>query len=89
MFYVEWLESALDELTRLWTQADSATRRTLTAASHEIDTRLESDPETESESRPFGRRITFVSPLAVIFRVEADGETVTVVSIRMFRTRSK
>jgi hypothetical protein len=88
MFRVEWLQSALDELARLWTQADPAGRQALTAASHEIDQRLSSDPNREGESRPKGRRLTFVPPLAVTFRVEADGQTVTVVAIRLYRRRS-
>ena len=89
MFRVEWLQSALDELTRLWTQADATLRQALTAASHAIDQRLQSDPLQEGESRFRGRRITFVPPLAVTFRVEADGQTVTVVEIRLFRRRSR
>lgn len=30
MFQVEWIQSALDELARLWTQADSSSRQALT-----------------------------------------------------------
>jgi hypothetical protein len=88
MFQVEWLQAALDELTQLWTQADSTLRSALTAASHEIDQRLKRDPMNEGESRAHGRRITFVPPLAVTFRVEADGRTVTVVEILLFRPKS-
>jgi hypothetical protein len=88
MFHVEWLQSALDEPAHLWTQADSALRQTLTVASRQIDQRLQGDPLNEGESRLRGRRITFVPPLAVTFRVEADGRTVTVVEIRLFRKRS-
>jgi hypothetical protein len=89
MFQTEWLQSALEELARLWTQADSALRQDLTAASHEIDQRLRDDAINQGESRPKGRRITFVPPLAVTFRVEADGRTVTGVEIRLFRRRSR
>jgi hypothetical protein len=89
MFRVEWLQSPIDELARLWIGADSALRQALTAACHEIDQRLRDDPLNESESRPNGRRITFVPPLAVTFRIERDGRTVTVVEIRLFRRRSR
>jgi hypothetical protein len=89
MFRVDWLEVALDELTTLWTQADSSHRQAITAASHAIDQRLSSDPLNEGESRPGGRRITFVAPLAVRFQVEPDGRTVTVLQVRMFRRRTK
>jgi hypothetical protein len=88
MYRVEWLQFAVDELTRLWTQADSALRQALTAASHQIDQRLERDPLNEGEGRPGGRRILFAPPLAVTYRIEADGQTVTVLAIRLFRRRS-
>ena len=89
MFQVEWLQSVLDELARLWNQADSDVRQALTAACHEIDQRLERDPAREGESRAAGRRLTFVPPLAVTFRIEADGRTVTVLDIRLFRRRPR
>jgi hypothetical protein len=87
MFRVEWLQSALDELATIWMQADAVLRQAITAASHSIEQRLQRDPLNEGESRPGGRRIMFVPPLAVIFRVEADGQTVTVLHVRAFRRR--
>jgi hypothetical protein len=89
MFRVEWLQIALDELTNLWTQSDSAQRQAITSASHNLEQRLRSDPANEGESRPGGRRITFVAPLAVRFQVEADGQTVTVLHVRLFGRRKK
>jgi len=89
MFLVEWLQSVLDELARLWTEADSALRKAITAASHEIDQRLQRDPHNEGESRSMGRRIMFVAPLAVTFRIEPDGKTITIVDVRLFRPRSR
>lgn len=89
MFQVEWLQSALDELTNLWVQADSTQRQAITAASHVLEQRLTSDPINEGESRPGGRRITFVPPLAVRFQIEADGQTVTVLHVRLFGRRRK
>jgi plasmid stabilization system protein ParE len=88
MFRVRWERRALDELTRLWTQEDSVTRQAITAASHTIDQRLRQNPRQEGESRSKRRRITFVPPLTVVFRVEADGQTVSVLEIRLFRRRS-
>ncbi len=87
MFHVEWLQQALDELTNAWLAADSAQRQAITAASHEVDQRLQSDPHNEGESRAAGRRILFAPPLAVTYRIEADGQTVTVVQVRVFRRR--
>jgi plasmid stabilization system protein ParE len=85
MFRVRWERRALDELTRQWTLADSAGRQAITAASHAVDQRLRANPRQEGESREKGRRITFVPPLAVVFRVESDGETVSVLELRVFR----
>ncbi|MCI0460488.1 MAG: hypothetical protein L0Z62_26335 [Gemmataceae bacterium] len=87
MFHVEWLQQALDDLADAWVQADSAQRQAITAASDEVDQRLQSDPHNEGESRAGGRRILFVPPLAATYRIEADGKTVTVVQIRVFRKR--
>lgn len=74
MSQVEWLQIALDELTNLWTEAGSTQRQGITAASHFLEQRLKSDPANEGESRPGGRRIAFVPPLAVRFQIEADGQ---------------
>jgi hypothetical protein len=89
MFRVEWIQSALDELARLWTQADAALRQGLSAAGNEIDRRLQRNPVNEGESRPEGRRITFVAPLAVTFRADVASRTVTVIEIRLFRPRGR
>lgn len=89
MFRVDWLQSALDELANIWTGADSPQRQAITAASHGIDQRLRSDPEEEGESRPGGRRVTFVPPLTITFQVEANEPVVTVIHVRMFRRRGQ
>lgn len=89
MFQVEWLQIALDELTDFWAQADSTQRENITAASHALEQRLQRDPANEGESRPGGRRITFIPPLAVRFQIEADGRTVTILHVRLFGRRKK
>jgi hypothetical protein len=61
----------------------------ITQATHAIEQRLGSDPLNEGESRPGGRRITFVPPLAVRFRIESDGRSVIVLHVRMFGQRKK
>jgi hypothetical protein len=73
----------------LWIGADSAQRQAITAASHVIDQRLKADPVNEGESRPNGRRITIVPPLAVRYRVEDDGLTVNVMHVQLFGRRKK
>ena len=89
MFRVDWLESALDELTTIWTGADSSVRSIVTAATHSIEQRLRSDAPTEGESRPDGRRIIFAAPLAVTYQMDSDGATATVLHVRLYRHRAK
>jgi len=62
MMRVEWHQGALDDLMTIWLQANSAQRQAITKASQIIDERLSRDPFAEGESRPGGRRITFVAP---------------------------
>jgi hypothetical protein len=71
MFRVEWLESALDELTTVWMQAESSLRPAITAATHQIDQQLRADPIGCSESRSGETRVLFEKPLGVNFYVES------------------
>jgi len=64
-----------------------ALRQAITAASHAIEQSLRNNPHNAGESRSGGRRIVFAPPLAVVFRVEADGQTVTVLQVRLSRPR--
>jgi plasmid stabilization system protein ParE len=87
MFRVEWLQSALNELAAIWSAAPSADRQAITTASHTLDARLQHDPHNEEKSRGGARRFTFIPPLAVTFQMEADGQRVTVLHVRMYRRR--
>lgn len=89
MFRLEWLQTALNQLMTIWMQADSALRQAITAATHEIDRQLQTDPYAKSESRPEGRRILFVFPPGILFRIEADGQTVSVLRVWLFRKRGQ
>jgi hypothetical protein len=60
MYQVRWLQSALDELADQWLRATSEERQAITSAAHAVERRLAEDPVEEGESRPKGRRITFV-----------------------------
>lgn len=86
-YQVRWERRALDELTSVWTKSDSETRRAITDAAARIDRALARDPIANSESRYGRRRITFVSPLAVIYTMEPDDMTVSVIEGRLFRRR--
>lgn len=89
MFRIEWLQSALNELARLWLEVDSALRKEITRACHEIEGRLQTDPEHEGESRAKGRRIAFSPPLAVIYRVDLPASRVAVLDVVLMRRRHK
>ena len=49
MFRVVWPQSALDELTAIWTQANAAQRQAITRASHQIDQQLQTNPQSLEE----------------------------------------
>ncbi len=87
MYRVRWERRALDELADQWVGAHSSERQAITAAVHKIDERLRADAASEGESRAEGRRIVFEPPLAVTFRVEADGRTVSVLQVRLYRRK--
>jgi len=89
MFRLVWLQTALDQLMAIWMQADSALRQAITAATHQIDQKLQSDPHASGESRPEGTRIFFIAPLGIIFRVEQDDKTVSVLRVWLFQKRQK
>ncbi len=88
MFRVAWLQSALDELTATWLEADSALRQAITAASHWIDAQLSKAPSQEGESREGGTRIAFIPPLSITFEVDEDAQVVMVAHVRRFRPRN-
>jgi plasmid stabilization system protein ParE len=88
-YHVRWSRAALDRLTELWTQANSTLRQAITSATHQLDTLLQRDAATVGESRPGGRRILFQPPLGLLYRVEADQRTVSVLRVWLFRQRGK
>jgi hypothetical protein len=89
MFRVRWQDTALNELAALWLAADSLLRQRITAATSEIDRQLQTDPLKPSESRPGSRRILFEPPLGILFRIEADGQTVSVLRVWLYRKRTR
>jgi hypothetical protein len=89
MFRVRWEDTALDELAALWTDAESTLRQFITETVPQIDRQLQTDPLAPSESRSEGRRILFSAPLGLLFRLEVDGRTVSVLHVWLFRVRGK
>jgi hypothetical protein len=88
MFRVDYLLSVLNDLTAIWTEADSVARQAITTASHQIDYQLERDPENVGESRPSGRRVLFALPLGVLYRVDLNKQIVTLIDIWLVRQRA-
>jgi hypothetical protein len=78
MFRVVWLQRAVNDLAAVWTQADSARRRAITAATNAIDRELSEDPFRSSESRVGEERVLFTNPLGVLFQVDLVARTVRV-----------
>jgi hypothetical protein len=87
MYRVEWLETALDELATIWVQSNLDEREAVTSACQSVETRLRNNPSEQGESRSGRRRIAFFPPLVISFQIELDGETVTVLNVRMFKRR--
>jgi hypothetical protein len=83
---VIWIPSALNDLTTLWLESDPALRSAITAATDAIDHLLQHNPEQQGESRSEERRILFVPPLGVFFRVDAEDMTVRVLHVWVFDT---
>jgi hypothetical protein len=87
MFEVRWKQSALGELANLWTEAGSAMRVAITAATHQIDQELRQQPESKGESREGHERVWFVFPLGIRFEVKSDQTIVHILQVWSFRRR--
>jgi plasmid stabilization system protein ParE len=83
-FTVTWTRAALDELARIWNQAED--RGAVSAASYEMDRRLGASPESEGESRSGNVRVMFVRPLGADYEVSQLDCTVRVLTV--WRVRS-
>jgi hypothetical protein len=80
-FRVLWL-SAAEKVLALW--LDEPIRADVTRAADEIDRRHRRNPDEEGESRPRGRRILFVPPLAITYKVFPDENLVVVSDVWRF-----
>jgi hypothetical protein len=71
MYLVKWRRTAQDRVTNAWLDGDSTLRAAITAAVAEVDKQLADERADKGESRAAGRRVLFVSPLGVNFRVNS------------------
>ena len=84
-YTVEWLPAAEDDLARIWTAA--VDRKAITDAANAIDTLLERDPYSRSESRSDQAQIMFMLPLGVLFDVDETRRVVSVWAVWRPRRR--
>jgi hypothetical protein len=78
-YTVRYLPDAEEELAALW--MDSSKREAVTRAAHQIDEKLQQDPEQLGESRPPDNRVYFEPPLGVLFRVLPSDQLVEVIHV--------
>jgi plasmid stabilization system protein ParE len=81
-FTVVWLPPAESELMLIWTS--SANRGEVTRAADRIDRLLAQNPSQEGESREQDLRVSFQTPLGVLFRVRPDDCIVEVIHVWSF-----
>ena len=85
-YTVRWSRRALDALAEIWL-ANPGQRAEINQAAASIDRLLRVNPEEQGESRDNDRRILFMPPLVVIFRVDDANRTVRILRIRRLRRR--
>lgn len=88
MYQVRWERSALQELTRIWTEADSSVRQAVTEAVSTLDQELRLNAPEVGEPRAQNRRICFVPPLAAVFSLDEPNKLASVLHIWMIHRRS-
>ncbi|HKA08535.1 MAG TPA: hypothetical protein VKD71_14850 [Gemmataceae bacterium] len=85
MFTVDWIQSTLDELARIWLTLDSAGRRAITEAAAQIDRELTDSADVVGESRFGTLRVHYVEPLGLTFSVDVEKRTAHVVNVWLVR----
>jgi hypothetical protein len=86
---VEWIPAALDDLTRIWTKADAATRARVTAAADRLEQRIQRDPNAESESRGGDSHVIVELPLTAYFLFDPIRDIATIFTARFVPKRTK
>ncbi len=78
-YTVSWSAKALAKLAHIWSEA--ADRQAVTDAADQIDATLRISPNDVGESREYPRRIFFVGPLAIYFKISEADRCVLVLSV--------
>ena len=79
-YVVTWQPSAEDKLTRLWMQASD--RKAVEQTANRIDQILTHAPETKGQDF-YGDWILVVDPLQIVYKVEPNDLSVTVLDVWM------
>lgn len=85
-YSVRWSRQALEFLADIWL-ANPDARDEITQAADGVDRLLRTAPDEQGESRDNDRRILFIPPLVVIYRVDESNRTVRILQIRRIRRR--
>jgi hypothetical protein len=81
MFDIYWLQTALEELARIWVQSDSGLRQAIITSVHAIDQVLQANPECIEY-------VFYVYPLGIVFEINDHGGFIRVLHVWDIR-RSK
>ena len=85
-YAVVWSRRASSALAEIWLQWPGE-HDDIRAAANSIDRLLSANPVEQGESRDNGRRVLFVPPLIVTYRVDGNAPVVHVLGIRGMRRR--
>jgi len=84
-FTVTWAKSAENHLADLWSKSED--RESIRRACDELDALLAVRPTSLGESRGANRRVAFVAPVGMEFKINEQDRTVLVLTVWKFRTR--
>jgi plasmid stabilization system protein ParE len=82
IFTVTWTPIAEQRLATLWNVGPD--RQAIAEAADCIDHLLRHNPNHHGESRDANRRVLFIPPLAVLYRVDEDDRMVQVLDVWRF-----
>ena len=87
-YAVQWSGRALESLAEIWLE-NPIDRDAIRTATAQLDRLLAVSPLDQGESRESGRRVFFLPPLAITFRVESERDLVLVLNVRYPRRPRK
>jgi hypothetical protein len=90
IYEVDWLQTALQELEKIWSRSDESSRIIIRDALARVMDRLSIAPYGQGESRqPNAPRLLFELPLRIRYRIERFQGAVTVLQVQLVRKRQR